>query len=517
MRIADYFDGVAARQPTHPALVEDDLVIDFAQAQRFVHAAAHALQAEPDLAPGAHIALYAPNHLRVPLLLLAINRADMVWLSAHTRNPVNVNIEVLAHMDCEFVFFHSSYESVIPELQHGLPKTRRFVCIDRESEHGISLDTWMAGHWKPFHAQPEDPNAACFLQPTGGTTGPSKAALHTHRAMEISALSGITAYRKSPSTRHLAVAPLTHAGGISALHTLVAGGAVVVMNMSDPAQVFDQIERHRITSIFVPPTLMYMLMAHPRAKTSDFSSLKVFLTGAAPVSPEKYKEAVSLFGPVVYEGYGQTECFMPLAVKAPEDYLLPDGGFDEAVLRSTGRAVPTVRLEIMDPDGNILPPGERGEIVVQSSMVMREYYKKPQETLEIARFGWRHTGDVGIKDARGYITIVDRLKDMIVSGGFNIYPAQIESVIQSHPAVLDCAVVGVPDDKWGEAVKAVVQLKPGQQVSAEELAALCREKLGGVYAPKSVEFWDDLPRSAVGKLLRREVREKFWRNEWRSI
>ena len=517
MRIADYFDGAAGRQPDLPALIEGDTVLDFAEAQRFVHAAAHALLAEPGIAPGAHIALYAPNHLRVPLLLLAINRADMVWLSAHTRNPVNVNIEVLSHMDCEFVFFHSTYEDAVAELKRGLTKTKRFVCIDGESEHGPSLDAWMAGHWKPFYPQPEDPTAACFLQPTGGTTGPSKAALHTHRSMEVSALAGMAAYRRDPTTRYLAVAPLTHAGGITALHTLVAGGVVVVMNMSDPAQVFDQIERHRITSTFVPPTLMYMLMAHPRAKTTDFSSLKVFLTGAAPVSPEKYKEAVRLFGPVIYEGYGQTECFMPLTVQTPEDYLLPDGSFDEAVLRSTGRAVPPVRIEIMDPEGRILPNGERGEIVVQSSMVMREYYKKPQETLEIARFGWRHTGDVGIKDARGYITIVDRIKDLIVSGGFNIYPAQVEAVIQAHPAVLDCAVIGVPDEKWGEAVKAVIQLKPGQHVTAEEITALCREKLGGVYTPKTVEFWDDLPRSAVGKLLRREVREKFWKNEWRSV
>jgi acyl-CoA synthetase (AMP-forming)/AMP-acid ligase II len=289
------------------------------------------------------------------------------------------------------------------------------------------------------------------------------------------------------------------------------------MNLTDPGQIFDQIERHGITNLFVPPTLLYGLMAHPRAATTDFRSLKVLLTGAAPVAPEKYREAVKLFGPVVCEGYAQTETLFPLVMKTPRDYLRPDGSFDEAVLRSAGRAARHARVEIMDEAGNLLPAGERGEVVVQTSMAMQGYYRNPRETEAVSRHGWRHTGDVGVKDERGYITIVDRLKDMIVTGGFNVYPAQVETVIAGHDAVLDCVVVGVPDEKWGEAVKAVIQLKPGRSVSAEEVTALCRDKLGGVYAPKSVEFWDDLPRSAVGKLLRRDVRAKFWKNQWRAI
>ncbi len=517
MRISDYFDATAGHRPSMPALIEGDRTIDFATARQFVHTAAHALCAEPGLRPGAHVALYAPNDYRVPLLLLAINRADMAWLSAHTRNPVAVNIEVLSFMDCEFIFFHSAYEALVPQLKEGLQKVVRFVCIDRDSEHGISLERWMAGHAKPYLAGPENPDATCFIQPTGGTTGPSKAAVHTHRSMETSTLTTLLVLGMNEHERYLAVAPLTHSGGITALHTLVAGGCVVVMNLTDPAGVFDAVEKYRITSVFLPPTLLYMLMVHPRLKTTDLSSLNRFMTGAAPISPDKFKLAVKLFGPILYEGYGQTECFQPLTLKRPSDYLRADGSFDEDALRSAGKAVPSVRLEIMDPDGRILPPGERGEIVIQSSMVMREYYKNPAESKEVARHGWRHTSDVGVKDERGYVTIVDRIKDMIVSGGFNIYPAQIEAVIQGHDAVMDCAVVGVPDEKWGEAVKAVVQLKPGRTVSADEVIDLCREKLGGVYTPKSVEFWTDLPRSAVGKLLRREVRDKYWTGQWRSI
>jgi acyl-CoA synthetase (AMP-forming)/AMP-acid ligase II len=164
-----------------------------------------------------------------------------------------------------------------------------------------------------------------------------------------------------------------------------------------------------------------------------------------------------------------------------------------------------------------LPAGERGEIVVRSSMVMQGYYKKPDDTAAVSTFGWHHTTDVGVRDARGYVTIVDRMKDMIVTGGFNVFPVEIEKIIQGHPAVLDCIVIGVPDDKWGEAVKAVVQRKPGQTVSEEEIMALCKEHLGSTKTPKSVEFWADLPRSAVGKLLKKDVREKYWDAQWRSV
>ena len=517
MRISDYVDATAERQPNRPALIQGDVEIEYSQAQSIIHSAAHALEAENGLGKSSHIAIYAPNDYRVPLLLLAINRADMVWLSVHTRNPIEINLEILSFLDCEFVFFHSAYEEVVPKLKSRLEKIKGFVCIDRASEHGPSLAEWSADHDRPYKAQPEDPLGPCVLQPTGGTTGPSKAALHTHRGLEISVLAGREAQGLDPKVRFLAAAPLTHAGGMSALHTLTWGGCCIVVNITEPQQILEAIQRWRITHVFLPPTVIYTLMEMPETQQTDLSSLRCLGTGGAPFAPEKAKRATRLFGPVLYEGYGQTECLMPLTVKRPEDYLLPDGDFDETALRSAGRAVSMVRMEIMDKTGRLLPPGETGEIVVQSSMVMREYYKNPEETKTSGAYGWQHTGDVGVKDERGFITIVDRIKDMIVSGGFNVFPNQIEAVILENEAVLDCAVIGVPDEKWGEAVKAVIQLKPGQQLAEDTVIAACRERLGGVYAPKSVEFWEELPRSAVGKVLRRTVRDRFWKEQWRAV
>jgi acyl-CoA synthetase (AMP-forming)/AMP-acid ligase II len=517
MRLSDYFDATAERYPKRVALEDQGTKLDFAQAQRIVHAAAHALDREPGLRPCAHIGLYAPNDYRVPLLQLAVNRCDRVWLSVHTRNPVEVNIEVLSYMDCEFMFFHSNYEHVVPQLKAALPKVMRFVCIDRPSEHGPFLDEWMAGEAGPYRAGVEDPLAGAVLQPTGGTTGPSKAGLYTHRSLETMFITLRECFRYTPNSRALAVAPLTHAGGIIALACLCCGGRVVVTNLTTPGQALDAIESERITHMFMPPTLLYMLINEMHRAPRDVSSLKRLVTGAAPVAPEKIKEATRLFGPVMAEGYGSTENGSPVLWKHPEDYLRTDGSFDEVALAAAGRAVTFARVEIMDFDGNILPPGERGEIVVQSGTMIREYYKNPGETKAFLSHGWGHSGDVGIKDERGFITVVDRIKEMIVTGGFNVFPAQIEAVILEHEAVLDCAVVGVPDEKWGEAVKAVVQLKEGRTVDPEVLIERCRERLGGHYAPKSVEFWPVLPRSAVGKLLRREVRKHFWEGNWRAI
>ncbi|CAG9167914.1 Long-chain-fatty-acid--CoA ligase [Cupriavidus laharis] len=521
MRLADYFDAAASLHPRNIAFVDGEQRIGFAEAQRLVHGTAHALVAEEGLRPGAHIAIYAPNDHRVSLLQIAANRAGMVWVSVHTRNTVETNTAVMAYADCDAVFFHSDYAGLVPAMKAGLPRVRRFICIDAPSEYGPCLADWVAAWPQPFVAPPEQPAMPALLQPTGGTTGPSKGALHTNRSLEMALISVFETLRFDAQSRVLAVAPLTHAACMLTLACAARGGRTVVLNGFESGAVLETIEREGITHMFLPPTLVYALLNDPRLDSTDVSSLRSVAVGAAPIAPEKLKEAVRRLGPVIYEVFGQSECLFPVVAKRPEDYLLPDGSFDEVALASAGRAVPFARVEIMDEHGKLAGPGEKGEIVVQSTMVMQGYYRKPEETAEVSAGGWHHTTDVGVKDERGFITIVDRKKDMIVSGGFNVFPSEIEAVILSHPAVLDCAVIGVPDPKWGEAVKAVVQLKPGcgeaRDAMGAALTQLCKDALGSVKAPKSVEFWPDLPRSAVGKVLKRDIRARFWEGQWRAI
>jgi acyl-CoA synthetase (AMP-forming)/AMP-acid ligase II len=517
LRLADYFDSAVGLNPKGPAFVDGQFRLNFTEAQKFVHATAHALTDSQGLQQGTHIAIYAPNDYRISLLQIAINRADMVWVALHTRNAVGANAATLEYADCELIFFHSSFDSIVPVLKSGLPKVRKFICIDKPSVHGEFLESWIAPHQITYVAKIEDPNQAAVLQPTGGTTGPSKGALHTNRSVEMTLISIFDTLKLNSDSRILAVAPLTHAAAFVTLAGVARGSCTVVLPGFDVDVVLATIDREQITHMFMPPTVVYALLSAPQIASANLSSLQCLAVGAAPIAPEKLKEAVRVFGPVIYEVYGQSECLFPVVAKQPLDYVRPDGSFDEVALRSAGKSVPYACVEIMDDDGNIVGRGEKGEIVVRSAMVMKGYYKKAAETAEVSGFGWHHTTDVGIKDQRGFITIVDRKKDMIVTGGFNVFPSEIEAVINSHPAVLDCAVVGVPDDKWGEAVKGVVQLKPGRQIEAEELIAMCKQELGSVKAPKSVEFWEELPRSAVGKVLKRDIREKFWAGQWRAV
>lgn len=517
MRVADYLDIATDQYPQAEALVFGSVRMSYAETRQQVHAIANAFKAEASLSENAKVAVYSGNDHRVSLIQWGANRADMTWLGLHVRNATDTNIEVLEYLDCEAIFFSSAYESEVPTLKAGLPNVKLWVCIDRESPHGVHLESWMAGHagehvFRMFDAR----RVACML-PSGGTTGPAKGAVHTHSSVEMEIVNLTMSMGFGVGSRLLTVAPLSHAAGQIALALIPFGGTNVILAEFESDTFLRKCSEERITHLFLPPTILYALLINPLAKTLDLSSLKCVLVGAAPVAPEKFKEAVRIFGPVIYEGYAQTETLIPVLVKSPSDYILPDGSFDEDVLRSSGRPPAFVRVAIMDDAGALVATGMSGEIVVRASMGMTSYYKLPEASAEASQHGWHHTGDVGIMDARGYVTLVDRKKDMIISGGFNVYPNEIEAVLNAHPAVLECIVIGVPDDKWGEAVKGIVRLKPGASASDTELIALCRERLGSVKTPKTVEFWPDLPKSAVGKLLRREARKQFWAGQWRSI
>ena len=516
MRVADYLDTAAARYPDRAALIFGNARISYGEAKRFVHAVAHSLKREAMLTDAAHVAIYSANDHRVPLLQIGANRADMAWIGVHDRNSIETNAEVLKFMDCEALFFNSVYETEIPRLKTLLPAIKLWVCIDQISTHAPSLEQWMEGSWTEFPYVTVDRDRIACIAPTGGTTGPSKGAVHSHHSLEMEIVSLSSCLALNESTRMLTAAPLSHAAAHFALGLLPLGGTNVIVKGFDPELVLQTIATERITHFFAPPTLVYMLLAHPSLSKTDTSSLTHLIAGAAPFAPEKFKQAVRLLGPILYEVYGQSESAIPILVKRPSDYMGPSG-LDEAAARTSGRAAPNVRIEIMDDDGRLLPRGEVGEIVLRSSMGMSGYYKNPQATQGASKFGFHHTGDIGVMDEHGLVTIIDRKKDMIITGGFNVFPAEVEAVVNEHASVLDCIVVGVPDEKWGESVKAVVQLKAGCSASEVEIIDLCRRRLGGVKAPKSVEIRADLPRSAVGKLLRREIRQQYWKGHWRSV
>jgi acyl-CoA synthetase (AMP-forming)/AMP-acid ligase II len=353
---------------------------------------------------------------------------------------------------------------------------------------------------------------------TSGTTGRPKGVMLTNENWEAMVAAYQIVMRHEEPPVHIVAAPLTHAAGYLAGTMLPVGGTNVIVPRPDPLLILQAIHRHRGTTLFLPPTVIYSMLAHPQLREYDCSSLRFFLYGGAPMSVQKLREAIEVFGPVMAQTYGQTEAPMTATLFTPRDHVeaLQKPELNRR-LWSAGREGPLIRTGIMDDEGKLLPAGERGEVVCRGSVVMKGYYKNPAATAEVTTNGWHRTGDIGVKDADGFVSIVDRKKDMIITGGFNVYPTEVEQVIWTDATVQDCAVIGIPDEKWGEAVTAVVEAKPGMKVDPAALIALCKERLGSVKAPKRVEVWDALPRSAVGKVLKREIRKKFWEGHERSI
>ncbi len=308
---------------------------------------------------------------------------------------------------------------------------------------------------------------------------------------------------------------MTHAAGPLALASMALGGTVIVLPRFEPRAVIEAIERHRVTYMFLPPTAIYMLLAEPGIHETDLSSLEYVSYAGAPMSLDRLKEAIAVLGPVMNASFGQTEAPMCVTAMPPHEHLNAAG--ELAHPGSCGRANLLSVVEIMAEDGSILGPGERGEIVVRGPLVMAGYYKDPEATAEVSRHGWHHTGDIGVRDEDGWFYVVDRKKDMIISGGFNIYPAEVEQALLADPNVQDCAVIGVPDDKWGEMVVGIVEAKAGRKVDADALLVEARAALGPVKAPKFIEIVAALPRSNAGKVLRAELRRERWAAAGRAI
>jgi acyl-CoA synthetase (AMP-forming)/AMP-acid ligase II len=469
------------------------------------------------------VAVYSPNDAQAFIAMLAIFRAGRIWVPLNARNTVDDNAAFLNYTDVECLFYHSSFEDEVRRLRASAPQLRQCICLDRDGGLGPSLSDFSSAAGLFCPDIPDDPHRPCNILATGGTTGRSKGAVWTNLTWETLVANFWTSVDATgPSPVHLCVAPMTHEAGVLALMLMPKGPTNVILDRADPTAILSAVEAHGVTHLYLPPTVLYALLASPllaspQLGSTDPSSLEFFLISAAPVAPEKLRAAVRAFGPVMAQAFGQAEAPFFLTFLSQEDHRRATQEPDSQRLGSCGRPTMFSRVEIMNEDGDLLPPRAVGEIVARSNLVMQEYYKDPEATRAVSAFGWHHTGDIGFKDEDGYVYIVDRKRDMIISGGFNVFSTEVEARLLAHEAVQDCAVIGVPDEKWGEAVTAVVELRAGMVATADELIAFCRPVLGGVKTPKSVEIWPTLPRSPVGKVLKRAIRDRYWAGRARSV
>lgn len=524
MRWIDYFDRGWEINPQGPCLIDDDAeggakTYSYEEVRDLsLRIAAGLLDAE--FGPGCHGAVLSFNHPLSVAATLAIMRAGIVWVPLNPRNGLTDNAALLESFDCDVLFFHSEFAAALDLFQEHAPGIKRFICLD-DNSGADSLELLIAeqsAEARPFNYDPLD---TVMMAGTGGTTGAPKGVMQTHRGTNLQTLllMATMPFRKLPV--YLAVAPLTHATGYMTYPIFAQGGTVVLQRAPNIGRLLEAIPKHKVSFTFLPPTVIYSMLSEPGIDEVDFSSLEYFAYGASPMSPSRLREAIEVVGPVFIQVFGQTETLFPLTWLPREEHFVAAtlGGLIESDerLRTCGRAAPGVIMAIMSPEGALLADGEVGELVCRTEMVMKGYYKNPEATAEANAHGWFHTGDLGLRDSDGYYYIVDRAKDMIITGGFNVYSTEVEAAVLTHPAVQECAVIGVPDEKWGEAIKAVVELKPGQQLDAETLIKHCKAAVGSVKAPKSVDFIDEIPRSPVGKVLKKTLRNTYWAGRDRQV
>jgi long-chain acyl-CoA synthetase len=502
----------ATARPDKPALICGEDVVTYRAYDERTNRAARALQ-EIGIGPGDRVAIMSLNSIPGFEASSGVRKARGVGV------PVNFR---LRGEELAYIVGDSGARAVCagPEFVEHVEEARRYVAGDpvyAAIGHGpappagwVRLEDLMAGQPPEPPATEDDSLTGAAMIYTSGTTGHPKGAFRPDGVGPGPVLEIIQLFELRDTDVHLMAGPGYHSAvGLFTALTITCGGTVVIMPKFDAEAALELIDRHRVTTTFMAPTLLHRIMDVPaevRAR-SDVSSLRALILGAAPCPYVLKGRAIACFGEVLWEFYGATETGINLLLR-PEDQLRKPG--------SAGRPPPGHEILLLDDDGSPVPDGEPGELWVRND-VLAAYYNRPDATARSMRDGFFSVGDVAYRDSEGYYYICDRKVDMIISGGVNIYPAELEACLHGHPAVRDVAVIGVPDDRWGEAVKAVVELQPGAPATEQDLIDWCRGRIADYKRPRSVDFVHELPRDQAGKLLKRRIREGYWAGTGRAI
>ncbi len=505
----DFLTHWAIDRPNRTALEADDFTLTYSQldaATARVITALHGM----GVRKGDRIAWFGKNSATYFTLFYGAARAGIVMVPIGWRLAEPEAAFIIDNAEAKVLFLGDGFEACAQTLGTR-PGLLRCVTADaaREFIHAGAAD--------PFEAS--RPDDAILQLYTSGTTGSPKGAVLSNRnlfGLRKAGLDNPPSYSLWDEDEAVLVAmPCAHIGGTGlGIVALAAGLPGVVLTEFDPVRVFDAVENRGVTRFFIVPAALQMLLNHPDCAATDFSRIKYIMYGASPIPLELLRQCIAMFGAEFVQNYGMTETTGTICVLPPEDHTAEGN----PRMRSAGKPVAGVELIIRGADGSEMPTGEIGEIVTRSTSNMLGYWKLPEATAStMDAEGWVATGDVGYKDADGYVYMFDRAKDMIITGGENVYPAEVESGIYGHPDVLEVAVIGVPDAKWGEAVKAVCVPKPGARIDPESIIGWARERLAGFKVPKSVDTIDALPRNPSGKILRRQLREPYWEGRERQI
>ena len=451
-------------------------------------------------------------------LLLGAMKANVVMAPVNWRLAGPEIAFIVEDCKAPVLFVGPEFAEQVRGIQAQLPSVRTFIATEGGALGWLDFVSWRDAQSSDNPKVPIDPKDIAIQLYTSGTTGKPKGAMLSHANILTLIRAGGAEKpdwnRWSEDDVSLVAMPVFHIGGSGwGLLGLYYGAKGVIAREFDPTKILDFFEHSGITKLFMVPAAMQFVVRQPRAREVDFSKLKFMLYGASPIPAALLKECIAVFKCGFVQMYGMTETTGTIVALPPEDHV---EGLDR--MRSAGKALPGVELAILDADGQRLPPGEVGEIATRSGSNMAGYWNLPEATAKtLDKDNWLRTGDAGYMDKDGYLYIHDRIKDMIISGGENIYPAEVESAICDHPDVAEVAVVGIPDDQWGEAVKAIVVMKPGKKATSSDIIGFTRERIAGFKTPKSVDFIEALPRNASGKILRRHLRDPYWAGKDRQV
>ena len=462
------------------------------------------------LKPGDRVGSLEDNGIAAVDFFLAATIANLVRVPLYPRNSAETHGHMLGHTVCRAVIAASEYVSELDGLLEALPKLEKIICRDDGYEN------WLAGFPDDDPDVPVAPDDYFIVRHTGGTTGLPKGVAYTHRAWLAAGRDWTFLFPPiEPGDKCLHIAPISHGSGYFFVPMWLSGACNVLLDHFDAGAALACIEAEPIQYLFVVPAMLNLMNRDPKARSRDFSKLKCMQVGAAPIADDTALTAREIFGDTLWQGYGQTEA-VPVTMMGPRQWFAEIEGSEP--LRSCGLVLPFADVEIWDENNKPLAQGEEGEIALRCDGQMAGFWDDPEATAERMVDGWVLTGDIGMIDRNGYLYLLDRAGDMIVSGGYNIYPAELENVLCDHGDIVEAAVFAVPDERWGESPMAVCMVSENSAVTAEELIAFCAERLGSYKRPKAVLLTSEpLPKSAVGKIQRKVLREPYWEGHERRI
>lgn len=505
MLLCDYLDTGASLDPSAPCLTVAGKARSYRDVQRLSWLIARAL-ARSGVRSGDKAAVLSGNDPVAFSCVFGISRAGAIWCPVDPQNEPGRTAQVLDHIDCSCLIFSSAFAPLVRRIAGRLPKLRLLVCTDADPSlppdppTAVPLRKWLADlDDRPFRAQPGGDVAAIMGAGTGMSD--AKGVMLTCENIETMSAATLCSYPFGDRPVFLPITPLTRGLAMFTFPVLAAGGEITLLPEFEVTDFLAAIGQRQVTHTFVPSSLLAILLDHPGLGNADLSSLRcVWYDGGDGIPVALLAEAIAKIGPVLGQLYGQPEV-MVISALEPRDHFRPDGTLAVERLASAGRPTDLTTVGIMDQQGRLLAAGERGEVVTRGPLVMSGYYADPAGSAAAARFGWYHTGESGYLDADNYLHIVQRSRDLIATGRFNLYSAAVERALLRHPGVRSCAVMAAPDVMWGERVTAVIQAMPGVRLADGDLRALLRERLGS-RAPARVEVWSGArqPRWAAGLL-----------------